>query len=102
MEYSTQLLQLMDSLGPCEDDCDASAVLEQICRQSVTIARKVRPTVTKHQYYHDGWSPIFIVMRAQLVCLINIRRGLCGWKHVSWQKEDRTPTSAPLLIAGAV
>jgi hypothetical protein len=56
-EYSSQLLQLMDSLGPCGEDCDASDVLEKICRQSVNIARKVRPLLRKTSITMMGGAP---------------------------------------------
>ena len=48
------------------------------------------PLLKKNKFFHDGWSPIFITLRAQLICMINIRRGLCGYRHVLWDEDSRT------------
>ena len=44
----------------------------------------------KNKFFHDGWSPIFITLRAQLICMINIRQGLCGYRHVLRDEDSRT------------
>ena len=76
IEYNKKMLVLLESLPECADDDQAGELLERICRDSVAIARAVKPPAKKNKFYHDGWSPIFFVLRAQLICMINIRRGL--------------------------
>ena len=71
--------------------------LEEICRCSVLAAKKVKPNIKKNKYSCNGWSPIYVALRAQLICMINIRRGLRGYKHVHWPAEDRQRNIASLI-----
>ena len=38
-----------------------------------------------------------MALRAQLICMIHIRRGLCGYKHIYWNNEDRTRNICVLI-----
>ena len=60
---------------------DAEKFIENICRVSPIIARRAKPVRKKNKFSFDGWSPILVVLRAQLICMHNIRRGLAGRKE---------------------
>ena len=63
-EYNTKMLALLESLPECAGDDQAGELLLRICRDSVSIARTVKPPAKKNKFYHDGWSPVFFVLRA--------------------------------------
>ena len=96
-KFGEKMLELLTSLPECVDTAHAGELLEKICRESVTVARAVKPPIKKNKFYHDGWSPIFFVLRARMIYMINIRRGLCGYKHVFWKEEDRTRNICVLI-----
>ena len=91
------MVKMFEALSTCADDKTAGEQLEHICRKSVTIARTAKPPVKKNKLFHEGWSPIFIALRAQLICMINIRRGLCGYRHVYWDEKQRTQNITTLI-----
>ena len=70
----------------------AEKFIENVCRISPILARRVRPPRHKNKFSFEGWSPILVVLRAQLICMHNIRRGLAGRreKGVVWAGSDRT------------
>ena len=47
--------------------------------------------------FHEGWSPIFIALRAQLIRMINIRRSLCGYRDIYWDEDQRTQNITSLV-----
>ena len=91
------MLALLDSLPTTDLDTHAAKQLESICRGSVQVARKIKPKRKTNKYSCNGWSPIYVALRAQLIALVNIRRGLCGYKHVFWVKEERQRNIAGLV-----
>ena len=96
-EYEKRMLELLTSLPTDDLEGQAAAQLEKICRGSVHVARKIKPKRNTNKYSCNGWSPIYIALRAQLIALVNIRRGLCGFKHVTWAKEEKQRNVAALI-----
>ena len=83
-EYEKSLIDLLQQLTDNPSIGEAGLQLEDICRRSVRIARKIVPRKRKDKYAFNGWSSIYAVLRAQLICIHNIRRGLSGYKGVYW------------------
>ena len=96
-EYEKRMENLLLSLPSDNLESISGSQLEDICRGSVLAAKKVKPNMKKNKYSCNGWSPIYVALRAQLICMINIRRGLCGYKHVYWPAEDRQRNIASLI-----
>ena len=86
--YENAMLELLQQLTDDPSNREAGLQLEDICRRSVRIARKIVPRKRKDKYAFNGWSPIYAVLRAQLICMHNIRRGLSGYKGVYWHKDE--------------
>ena len=82
-EFQDRVSAFSDENDPCEDPSMSAAekFIENICRVSPIIARRVKPVRKKNKFSFDGWSPILVVLRAQLICMHNIRRGLAGRKE---------------------
>ena len=57
LEYSEQMLKMLEALPACADDKSAGEQLEHICRRSVTIARTVKPPVKKTNSSMKGGAP---------------------------------------------
>ena len=89
---------MFERLPECTSDKHAGELLGKIRRETVTIVREVKPPLKNNKFFHDGWSPIFITLRAQLICMINIRRGLCGYRHVLWDEDSRTHNITTLVV----
>ena len=87
-DYENAMLDLLQQLSDNPSNPEAGLQLEDICRRSVRIARKIVPRKRKDKYAFNGWSPIYAVLRAQLICMHNIRRGLSGYKGVYWQEGE--------------